>query len=60
MGPTMDVQIIKELFTNTLSAAEILGVEDETIVEIKKALPNLPPMQISANGYLQEWLEDYE
>ncbi|NLZ94665.1 MAG: glycoside hydrolase family 95 protein [Bacteroidales bacterium] len=60
MGPTMDVQIINELFTNTLEAAEILGVEDETINSIRETLPKLPPMQISPNGYLQEWLEDYE
>ncbi|MDD4778446.1 MAG: glycoside hydrolase family 95 protein [Fermentimonas sp.] len=60
MGPTMDVQIVKELFTNTLSAAEILGIDDSTTVKIKEALPQLPPMQISEEGYLQEWLEDYE
>lgn len=60
MGPTMDVQIIKELFTNTLEAATILGIEDKTTISIREALPKLPPMQISPNGYLQEWLEDYE
>lgn len=59
MGPTMDVQIIKELFTNTLSAAEILGVEDVTTRNIREAINQLPPMQISSEGYLQEWLEDY-
>lgn len=60
MGPTMDVQIVNELFTNVLSAATILGVEDETTANIRKTLPKLPPMQISPEGYLQEWLEDYK
>ncbi|MDD4799511.1 MAG: glycoside hydrolase family 95 protein [Proteiniphilum sp.] len=60
MGPTMDVQLVKELFTNTLSAAGILGVEDEITAGIREALPQLPPLQISPRGYLQEWLEDYE
>jgi alpha-L-fucosidase 2 len=60
MGPTMDVQIIRELFTNTLTAAEILAVEDETTAAIEEALTSLPPMQISEEGYLQEWLVDYE
>lgn len=60
MGPTMDMQIIKELFKNTLQAAKDLGVEDNTTKSIREALPNLAPMQISPNGYLQEWLEDYE
>ena len=60
MGPTMDVQIVRELFENTLAAAEILNIEDKTIEGIKNAIEHLPPMQISPNGYLQEWLEDYE
>ncbi len=60
MGPTMDVQIINELFANTLAAAQILGIEDKTTKSIRETLPKLPPMQISPNGYLQEWLEDYE
>ncbi|MEA4916723.1 glycoside hydrolase family 95 protein [Proteiniphilum sp.] len=60
MGPTMDVQIIRELFTNMLSAAEILGIEDESTAKIREVLPQLPPMQISPDGRLQEWLEDYE
>lgn len=60
MGPTMDVQIINELFTNTLEAAKILGIDDQTTQAIRETLPQLPPMQISPNGYLQEWLEDYE
>ncbi len=60
MGPTMDVQIVKELFTNVLSAAEILGIEDKTTANIREALPKLPPMQVSSEGYLQEWLEDYK
>ena len=59
MGPTMDVQIINELFKNTLEAARILGIEDEVTKRIRETLPKLPPMQISPNGYLQEWLEDY-
>lgn len=60
MGPTMDVQLINELFTNVLSASEILQVEDETTARIRTAIRQLPPMQISSQGYLQEWLEDYQ
>jgi alpha-L-fucosidase 2 len=59
MGPTMDVQIIKELFTNTLKASEILEIEDFVTKRIREVIDQLPPMQISSNGYLQEWLEDY-
>ena len=34
MGPTMDVQLVRELFENTLSA-QILNIEDKTTVSIK-------------------------
>ncbi|MCH5327562.1 MAG: glycoside hydrolase family 95 protein [Coprobacter sp.] len=60
MGPTMDTQIVKELFGNTLTAARILGTDSLFCEEISQALAQLPPMQISPDGgYLQEWLEDY-
>ena len=60
LGPTMDVQLVNELYGNVLKAAEILGIEDETTKRIREQLPKLPPVQISPNGYLQEWMEDYE
>jgi len=59
-GPAMDVQITRELFTNILAAAEILGIADQHTANIKAVLPKHPPMQISPKGYLQEWLEDYQ
>ena len=71
MGPTMDMQIIRELFTNTIEAYAILnqasgkGSEADalhmTIADsLRTAIEQLPPHTISPNGYLQEWLEDYE
>lgn len=61
MGPTMDIQLVKELFTNTIQAAAILGEDADFAARLQEAIGKLPPMQISARGgYLQEWLEDYE
>lgn len=61
MGPTMDTQIIRELFKNTIDAYEILNpyAEDQFIDSLKISLEQLPPHEISPEGYLQEWLEDY-
>lgn len=60
MGPTMDNQLVEELYRHTLQAAEILGTYDPELTQMANALPLLPPMQISEEGgYLQEWLEDY-
>ena len=61
MGPTMDVQLINELFHNVIRAAQILGKDEAFSAQLSEALKKLPPMQISPKGgYLQEWLEDYE
>lgn len=60
MGPTMDIQIITELYQNVISSAEILSVDEAFADSLKVDLKRFPPMQISEKGYLQEWLKDYE
>lgn len=60
MGPTMDNQLVRELFTNTIAAARILGKEDEFTASLETALTELAPHKISDKGYLMEWLQDYE
>lgn len=59
MGPTMDIEIIRELYSNVIHASEILGINDPFIRKLKTDIRSLPPLQISSKGYLQEWLEDY-
>lgn len=61
MGPTMDNQLVRELFTNTLSAADVLGHEECGFLDsLRTALDGIAPHKISDEGYLMEWLEDYE
>ena len=60
MGPTMDIQIITELYQNVIAASEILNIDKEFADELKNDMKRFPPMQISEHGYLQEWLIDYE
>lgn len=59
-GPTMDSQIVRELFTACLRAAEILAAADSITTELTAALPRLAPMQVGKAGQLQEWLEDWD
>ena len=59
MGPTMDVQIITELYQNVIKSSEILGVDKDFAETLRNNLKRFPPMQISDEGYLQEWLKDY-
>ena len=60
MGPTMDIQIITELYQNVIASAELLNIDKEFCDTLRNALAKFPPMQISEEGYLQEWLVDYE
>ena len=59
-GPAMDTQICQEIFSAVEKAAKILKIDSDYSKILKKTAAQLPPMKISPNGYLQEWLEDYE
>ena len=59
MGPTMDMAIIRETFTRTIYAADILGTDAELIAELKEKLPRLLPYRIGSRGQLQEWMHDF-
>ena len=61
MGPTASMEMVRELFQNSIRASTILGTDAAFRAEIEKALPRLPPMRISpTTGELQEWLEDWQ
>lgn len=57
-GPTMDHQIIRDLFANVIEAASILGVDKEWREGLKNLRARIAPNQIGKHGQLQEWLED--
>lgn len=59
-GPTMDAQILRDLFDQTSRAAVIVGEEDELIAELRRVRDALPPMQVGVQGQLQEWLQDWD
>lgn len=60
MGSTMDVQIVSELYDAVCQSAEILGVDAAFVESLQAAKSHFPPMQVSGEGYLQEWLKDYK
>jgi alpha-L-fucosidase 2 len=59
LGPTIDMQLLRELFGNTARAAEILGVDADLQRELLEKRARLAPNQIGPDGRLQEWLEPY-
>jgi alpha-L-fucosidase 2 len=59
MSSTMDMSIIRDLFSNTLLAAGILKMDTgfcDSIIEKQK---KLYPFQVGKKGNLQEWYRDY-
>jgi alpha-L-fucosidase 2 len=60
MGSTMDVQIVSELYDAVCQSAGILGVDDSIVENLQIAKSHFPPMQVSEQGYLKEWLKDYK
>ena len=59
-GPTLDVALIRELFSHCIEAGKILGVDEVFRARLTAALKRLPPYRINSRGYLQEWIEDWE
>jgi alpha-L-fucosidase 2 len=57
-GPTMDHQIIRDLFTNCIEASKALGVDTDFRQKLTELRSRIAPNQIGKYGQLQEWLED--
>jgi len=58
-APTMDIELIRELFQNCRDAAEILGIDADFRSELARTEQRLPPLQVGKRGQLQEWIQDY-
>jgi len=58
MGPTMDHQIIRDLFSNVIEASKVLDVDKELRDKLTDLRAKIAPNQIGRYGQLQEWLED--
>ncbi len=60
MGPTMDIEITRELFTRLIEASDILHRDPAFRDQLQTTLEKLPPYKIGKYGQLQEWPQDYE
>ncbi|WPP48792.1 glycoside hydrolase family 95 protein [Catalinimonas niigatensis] len=59
-GTTMDNQIVFDMFSTAIRAAEILEKDAAFVDTLQQMRDKLPPMQIGQHGQLQEWLEDID
>ncbi len=60
MGPYMDTEIARALFTRVIEASEILGTDKDFSARVDAARARLVPFRVGRHGQLQEWLEDYD
>lgn len=60
MGPTMDIQIVYDLFSNCIDAAQVLQVDRRFVQTLEDLRDQLPPIQIGNDGRLMEWTEEFE
>lgn len=59
-APSMDSQILHELFNAYISTTEILKMDSHLKQEVNRALKKLPPLKIGSKGQLLEWDQEYE
>lgn len=57
-GPTMDLGIVRDVFSQAAAAAGVLGTDPAFREQVLAARAKLAPYQIGKYGQLQEWLED--
>jgi len=58
-GSTMDMALIRELFSHCIEAAETLGIDGEFARVLASRLERLLPFRTGRYGQLLEWCEDF-
>lgn len=59
-GPTMDIAILRELFSHVIEAGKILKTDVKLQKQLEITLTKLPPYKVNHLGYPQEWIEDFK
>ena len=59
-GPTMDMQIIRDVFAALDEAATRLHADSVLASDVRSARARLAPNQVGKHGQVQEWLDDWE
>ena len=59
-GSAVMREIIWDLFTNTVAAAKVLGIDDDFAKQLQAAKDKILPPQIGKAGQLEEWGHDWD
>lgn len=57
MGPTMDHQIIRNLFLSVIAGSEILNTDKQLRQELEEAVQKIAPNEVGSVGQLKEWVD---
>jgi len=60
IATTMDLSIIRDLFNNTVQAAQLLNKDAAFANRLKVTLQELYPFHVGQYGQLQEWYKDWD
>lgn len=60
MASTMDMSIIRDLFSNCIKASSLMGIDESFRRELSNAIGRLYPFKVGKHGQLQEWFLDFE
>ncbi|WOB49122.1 glycoside hydrolase family 95 protein [Xanthomonas hydrangeae] len=59
-GPTMDAQLLRDLFAQCIAMSKLLKVDDAFAQQLSTLREQLPPNRIGKAGQLQEWQQDWD
>ena len=59
-GPSMDAQLLRDLFGQCIDASALLGVDAGFAKQLAELRDRLPPHRIGKAGQLQEWQQDWD
>ena len=57
---TVDLALIRNLFTNLIEASNILNIDADFKLKLQKTKDKLLPYQIGKKGNIQEWADDFD
>ncbi|HEU4391448.1 MAG TPA: glycoside hydrolase family 95 protein [Blastocatellia bacterium] len=60
LGPTIDLQLLRYLFSACVESARVLGIDEGFAKEIAAKSARLAPTRIGSDGRVMEWLEEYK
>ncbi len=60
MGPSMDQQMVHDLFSNCIEASKLLGIDRDFRKTLTGMLARLQPMKVGSDGRLMEWMHEFD